>query len=323
MKDISIYIITYNHERYIEHTLDSILMQETQYNYRIHIFEDCSTDSTADILKKYINKYPEKINCFFNSQNMGMVANSKKLWSYLSKDQADYIALLDGDDFWTDKLKLEKQVEFLENHLEYVATVHNVEVVDGDEKEISNSGKYPFESAHEVVLSDVLICLNIGQTSSRVFRNVFKGMEEKIYNAYMAGENIGDCKLILLLATIGKIYYMEECMSAYRYQLTGESWNARQSGVNPYIRNFRMCDDFQKFGREAFGIEYDYDYRKNIIVGISLLNSIKNFTVENWKVFWFLFCKKNNKFSTIKYIITMGVKYIFCGINGSKEIPII
>lgn len=323
MRDISIYIITYNHEKYIGHALDSVLMQETQYNYHIYIFEDFSTDSTADILKDYINKYPDKIKCFFNSKNLGMVENSKKLWNYVGKDKADYIAILDGDDFWTDKHKLEKQVNFLEKNVEYLATVHNVQVVDGEEKEINNSGKYPFEKAHEVNLSDVLRCLNIGQSSSRVFRNVFKDMDKKIYEAYMAGENIGDCKLILLLATLGKIFYMEDCMSSYRYQLTGDSWNARQRGENTYIRNFRMCDDFQKFGRDAFGIEYNYDYRRNIIVGISLLNCVKNFTVENLKIFLLLFFEKENKFSTIKYIIVMGIKYIFCGINGSREIPII
>ena len=69
MKDISIYIITYNHEKYIRHALDSVLMQETQYNYRIFVFEDCSQDSTADILREYSDKYPDKMKCFFNSEN--------------------------------------------------------------------------------------------------------------------------------------------------------------------------------------------------------------------------------------------------------------
>ena len=323
MKDISVYIITYNHEKYIRHALDSVLMQKTQYNYKMYVFEDCSQDATADILREYSDKYPDKINCFFNSENMGMLENSKKLWRNLAKDKADYIAILDGDDYWTDAHKLEKQISFLEENSEYVATVHNVQVVDGNDEIIVKSGKYPFEFAHDVSLDDVLRCLNIGQSSSRVFKNVFKDMEKRVYNAYMDGENIGDCKLILLLATLGKIYYMEDIMSAYRYQLTGGSWNARQQGINPYIRNYKMCDDFQKFGREAFCIEYDYDYRKNIIVGISLLNCIKNFNLENLKIFFFLFFEKENKISTIKYIIIMGIRYVFGGINGSREIPII
>lgn len=323
MKDISVYIITYNHEKYIRHALDSVLMQKTQYNYKVYVFEDCSQDSTADILREYSEKYPNKINCFFNSENLGMIENGKKLWRYLRKDPADYIAVLDGDDYWIDAYKLEKQVSFLEANDKYVATVHNVQVVDGNEEEIVKSGKYPIEEAHDVSLKDVLRCLNIGQSSSRVYKNVFRDMSEKVFNAFIDGGNVGDCKVILLLASLGEIYYMKDVMSAYRYQLTGDSWNARQVGTNPYIRNYQMCEDFQGFGREAFGIEYDYDYRKNIIVGISLLNCVKNFNFQNLKVFFYLFFKKENKISTIKYIFIMGIKYIFCGINGSRDIPII
>ena len=114
---VSICCITYNHEKYIEETIDSFLMQETDFPFEIVIGEDCSTDNTRKIVEKYKEMYPNIIKLIVSENNVGMQANGQRT---MEACIGEYMALCEGDDYWTDKNKLQIQKDFLESNPEYI-----------------------------------------------------------------------------------------------------------------------------------------------------------------------------------------------------------
>jgi len=125
---VSVCLITYNHEGFISQAIESVLSQKTDFPLELIIGEDCSSDSTYEICKKYKEQYPGLIN-LLPKLNKNVGAN-KNFIRTLSASTGKYIALLEGDDYWTDPLKLKKQIEFLEDHTEYSLCCHAYNVVD-------------------------------------------------------------------------------------------------------------------------------------------------------------------------------------------------
>mgnify|MGYP004538349555 CR=1 FL=1 len=137
---LSVYVPTYNHEKYITRALDSILMQKTEYSYEVLVGEDVSTDSTRAVLKEYEKAHPGKLTVFYREKNM----NDMPIWNSLDlkmRARGKYMIALEGDDFWTDDRKLQKQIDFLESHPEYIAVAHNCVVVGADSE--PNGEAYP------------------------------------------------------------------------------------------------------------------------------------------------------------------------------------
>ena len=113
---LSVCVLTYDQERFISQCLDSILMQDVDFDYEIVVGDDCSSDGTAAILKEYKKKYPEKFVLVLSSKNEGISKNYQKV---LSQSKGEFVALCEGDDYWIASDKLQKQVDFLEKHEEY------------------------------------------------------------------------------------------------------------------------------------------------------------------------------------------------------------
>src|SRR6266702_1500393 len=123
---LSVLMITYNHEKYIAQALDSVLMQEVDSNYEIVIGEDCSTDNTRKIVLDYQRKYPNKIRALLPDKNLGM------LWNFVATYEAcqgKYVAILEGDDYWSSPVKLQKQVDFLDKNTGCVVCCHAAQVL--------------------------------------------------------------------------------------------------------------------------------------------------------------------------------------------------
>lgn len=132
---LSIVTITYNHEPYIRKCIEGVLMQQVNFPIEFIIAEDCSTDGTLTICKEYAEKYPDLIQLITSDNNVGAIANERRA---MKAAKGKYIAFCEGDDYWTDPLKLQKQVDFLEDHPEYSVTFHRCKhynVVDGTIKD--------------------------------------------------------------------------------------------------------------------------------------------------------------------------------------------
>lgn len=125
---VSIGIITYNHEKYIRQCLEGVMMQKTNFPFEVIIGEDCSTDNTRKIVEEFEAKYPDVIKPIYQEKNVGGARNAYEFC--YPKLSGKYIAICEGDDYWTDPLKLQKQVDFLENNPDVVLCYHRINRVN-------------------------------------------------------------------------------------------------------------------------------------------------------------------------------------------------
>lgn len=221
---ISICVPTYGHEKYIRRALDSILMQETQYSFEVLIGEDASPDRTKEILYEYENKYPGFFTVFYRDHNM----NKEDVWNALdlrNRAKGKYIVTLEGDDYWIDSRKIEKQVSFLEAHPEYLGVAHNCVVVD--ENSMPNGEVYPECKEHEYSFKHFIANIFPGQLTTLVYRNKCDRYESYILNQRVF---VGDRPLFFALISSGRVYCIQETMSAYRHVVKeGTSFSATVS----------------------------------------------------------------------------------------------
>ncbi len=216
---LSICCPVYNHEDYVVRALDSVFMQETKYRYEVLVGEDCSTDNSRAILQQYEVDHPGFLTVFYREKNMrgSKIGNSRDL---KLRAKGKYIITLECDDFWTDPHKIEKQIDFLETHPEYVAVAHNCTIVD--ENSNPTGEKYPECKSENYTFFHYLIGIMPGQFATWMQRN-------NNYNAFYddkihaMGLIPGDRLYYFVALCCGKVYCMQESMSAYRHILNGGS----------------------------------------------------------------------------------------------------
>jgi glycosyltransferase involved in cell wall biosynthesis len=219
---VSVCMITYNHEAFIAQAVESVLMQQTDFAVELVIGEDCSTDGTRAIVCDFGERYPARIRLRLPERNQGMQANGL---ATLKECRGQYIALLDGDDYWTDPNKLQKQVDFLEGHPEYPFCFHPVflrEENTGQERKhyYSALGCGALGIRDYYTLDDLLEYSNFIPTDSVVFRNrVFEELPDWFYQA-----PFGDFPLhILNICSSGLEHFgfIDEHMAVYRLHSGG------------------------------------------------------------------------------------------------------
>ncbi len=212
---VSVVCITYNQEKYISNALESILKQKTNFNYEVIIGDDHSTDKTQQIIKKYKNKYPDIISVVFRKKNIGAVKNLKDLFCRV---KGKYIAICEGDDFFTCNNKLQVQSDFLDKNPDYSMCFHPVNVFYEDKSKKDKI--YPDPESKLTFTIKELLRWNYIQTNSVMYRN------QKNYSSVPTNIIPGDWYFHLLHAKTGKIGYINKVMSAYRKHKDGIWWDA-------------------------------------------------------------------------------------------------
>lgn len=204
---VSVAMITYNHERFIAQAIESVLMQETDFGVELVIGEDCSTDGTRSIVRDYGERYPERIRPLLPEQNLGMMRN---FVSVMKACSGQYVALLEGDDYWTDPAKLQKQVDFLDGHPDCAISFHNVTVVHEDVSRppllYCPPDQKVISTLEDVLRSDFL------PTVSVMFRRGLFGE----FPAWYYTMGVGDWPHHILNAQHGNIGYLDDVMAVYR-----------------------------------------------------------------------------------------------------------
>lgn len=206
---VAVYMITYNHEDYIEQTVESILEQKTDFVYQLFIGEDCSTDNTRKICLRLKEKYPDKIYLVLNERNLGALQNAKNIFNLCFSSGAKYVAMCEGDDYWVDPLKLQKQVDFLEENEEYVIHSGKAQILKDNKlgKTIGDPlSKKTYNIADFYTKNNLVTC-------TATFRNILVS-----YPSF-EGLVFGDWKLYTLLLSkkTGNLAYVaDEIYAAYR-----------------------------------------------------------------------------------------------------------
>ncbi len=204
----SVFVVTYNQEKYIRQCLDSILMQQVDFDYEVVIGEDHGTDHTRAICEEYAAKYP-RIRLLPLMENLGIARNWQRV---LSACEGEYIAMCEGDDYWTEPLKLQKQVNFLEQNKLYAGCFHKAKCVDDSEfviREIQACDKNKGFTFKELVNGWIV------PTASLVFRNDKFVIDGINYLAKYSGVST-DRLLVALIAYKGDLLYLHEDMSVWR-----------------------------------------------------------------------------------------------------------
>jgi len=210
---VSVIMLTYNHEKYIRQALDSVLMQKVDFDYEILIGDDCSTDSTAQILLEYQQKYPDKICLRLRHKNIGATKNAYEL---LMIARGDYLATCEGDDYWTNINKLQIQIDFLKDNEKFIGCTHNFIIVNDEDKVMKNQKLFWVKQKEVFTLDDFAGIYLPGQPSTFVRRNIFKHNKDDYSALYTSNKHIGDRILMAMFLVNGDFYFINKKMSCYR-----------------------------------------------------------------------------------------------------------
>ena len=231
-------MITYNHEDYISQAIDSVLTQKTNFDFQLIIGEDCSQDKTREIVINYQKKYPQIIRLLLANKNQGMMANWIKT---LQVAKSQYLAVLEGDDYWTDRYKLQKQVDFLDKHPDYSLCFHPVEAFYQDQSDKT----YLIPSKTENFNFKSLLQQNFIAACSVMYRH---GIVKEIPDWFLS-LNIGDWPYHLLHAFQGEIGFINQAMARYRR-------HSNSYCSQPKVKNFQNIIEFYQVIDKHFHYKY-------------------------------------------------------------------
>lgn len=266
----SVLVTTYNHEGFISQALESVLMQEVNFEFEIIVGEDCSSDRTRDIVTKYHECYADKIRVILPEKNLGF--NGNKIFErQIEAAKGQYIALLDGDDYWTAPHKLQVQVEYLDKHPECAICFHNAKVVHEDEGGQEAWLWNPAGQREVTTLEDILMD-NYIATCTTMFRRGLIGSLPDWYRDIFAA----DWALHILNAEHGKIAYINEVMGVYRYHQAGLysplSPQEKQLDTLKFLRQMNIYTAFKydriiRTGISKYFIDWTEEYLKQGDIG--------------------------------------------------------
>jgi glycosyltransferase involved in cell wall biosynthesis len=250
---LSIIVPTYNHEAYIEECIHGILKQKVDFEYEVLIGEDCSKDHTRDVLKRLEENLPAYFQIFYREENLGG-GDFGNVDDLISRAVGEYITVLEGDDYWIYENKLQRQVDFLDNHPDYVAVAHNCIVVD--QNSVKREKTYTECKDEEYTLQHYLYDILPGQTATIMYRREYTLYhiefltQYKLYDFYP-----GDRVKAFLLPIIGRVACIQEAWSAYRFvEEMGDSYSA----------GFRDDDVFRNNQLLFFKGQCNYTRDKNL-----------------------------------------------------------
>ena len=216
---LSVVMITYGHEQYIRDAIDGVLMQQCNFDFELILANDCSPDATDTVILEILKTHPKasKVRYINHENNIGMMPN----FIYaLQQAHGNYIALCDGDDYWTDPYKLQKQVGFLEANLDYELCFHKVKILKPNGELVEDFiTKVPENYEAQETFARLG---NYIHTPSVVYRNILRKFPEEFEMS-----PIGDYFLYMMLAEHGKFKYMDEEMAVYRFGVGIHSVNSQ------------------------------------------------------------------------------------------------
>ena len=218
---VTVVCITYKHEEFIAQALDSFLMQKTNFKFKVFVGEDCGPDGTADIIREYAARYPDVIIPFIREKNMGAQRN---LIDLCQRATSPYIAFCEGDDYWIDEYKLQKQVDYMEKHRNLRACSTQTEIHAPEDWHLrswynpTRNGKLlipdsvPGYRRQETFSPEYIIGINVAHTSTHFYRwNYDLQMPDWYYRGI-----IGDTPLLLLQLGSTELGHIPEITSVYR-----------------------------------------------------------------------------------------------------------
>jgi glycosyltransferase involved in cell wall biosynthesis len=270
MKDImvSICCITYNHEHYIADALEGFLMQKANFNFEVLIHDDASTDNTASIIRKYVEKHPDIIKPIYQTENQyskGVRINST---FNITRAQGKYLSICEGDDYWTSPVKLQTQVDYMETHPDCTLCFHAARIFNGDNLPTGKNVQ-PYDRDLICPTEDII---RGGGGFCPTVSLLFPKKQLETFPPFYFNAFVSDYPLQMLLASRGYAYYLNDFMAVYRTDVKG-SWTslpktmtrqkAREHYNMIYRKDIQLLTDFDTFT--------DYRFTDTVKETISIL----------------------------------------------------
>lgn len=301
--EVSVWMLTYNHEKYVKQALESILCQKTDFRFEVVIGDDLSTDGTRKILSEYQMKYPDIIKPIFRDENIGINKNFVDTWL---KCKGKYIALLEGDDYWTDENKLQEQYNFLECKPDFVLCYHNTREIN----ELNGSEK--LTNTNDTLVTKLEDLLKRGwfiRTGSIFSRNILRSFPDWFLNFQST-----DYMMQVLMAEKGKFAFINKETSVYRRHENGITQSFYKNQINfnnKKIELLKILNDYFKNEYEAeISIQIKSFYLSSLVIRSKSIGSMKNL----WE--WGTYFVKVNHLFFLKRVWTFTSKRIL-GVIGN------
>lgn len=284
---VSICCITYNQEEYIRDALDGFLSQDTDFSYEVLIHDDASTDGTADIIREYARQYPEIIKPILQTENQYAKGLTNVSGTYnFPRAKGRYIAMCEGDDYWTDPHKLQRQTDYMEAHPDCSLVFHSA-CIEVQGRALTERRMRPYRRSRRVSPEEIIDKTSGYPTASLMFRaDMVKILPDFYVNAPLA-----DIPLQLMAAARGWAYYMDRPMCVYR--LGGAfSWTTLMKQGDYERKQRQYYQDMKKmyrgFDRETGGRFHEVARRA--------LARIYFLTKVNTKQYGEVLAKRNRRF---------------------------
>lgn len=249
---VAIHCLAFNQEGYIRQCLDGFVMQKTSFRYVVIVHDDASTDSTAAIISEYAEKYPDAIKPVYEKANQwskedGSIYRIMKDAIMQEASEGEYVAFCEGDDYWTDEFKLQKQVDFLDSHKEYGLIYSRVNVFDQEKGKVTRVG-----GSYVANYKDLLINCNRIPTATVVIRRdlFFKYFDEIGYHSW----KMGDYPVWLYVAFNSNIQFEDTIFATYRV-LENSSSHFQNYSKHESFEN--SVYDIQLFFSQKYGVTED------------------------------------------------------------------
>jgi glycosyltransferase involved in cell wall biosynthesis len=299
MIKVSVIVHTYNHEKFIRQTLDSILSQQVNFEYEVIVGDDASLDLTPQIITEYQQKFPEIIKPLLHPKNLGGFGKNNTL-ATLAVCKGEYIAAMDGDDYWTNPHKLQKQVDFLDKNPDFVSCFHNalIHFEDGSHPDmyVNDNTQKEVTGIEDLIGEDEIWFM---ATSAVMFRNGII----KEYPKWFHESKSGDIPRYVLLGKHGKFFYINEVMSVYRKNGSGMSFTDGKQDADFLFNRIGMYKGID----EELGFKFHSTINKNIArYCLMLANSIQfgdNFFRSRYYALKSLYLSKPNAKNHTKLVL--------------------
>lgn len=277
----SVFVMVYNHEKYIAECLEGILMQKCNFNFDIVVGEDCSTDKSREILLEYQNRYPGKFKLLLHETNIGAANNQMEVFKNC---KGKYIAMCEGDDYWIDPLKLQTQVDFLEANEDYVLIHSDIF--------LKNSSGDNIKSARNTISKIIRWSKN---NDSNVVKYLVKGNYIMTLTVLMAKSALFDAlkeinendnqiatidyTLFLELSKLGKIHYQQEKTAVYRILTNSESNNIN---IDARLNFIETTINISRFYNQKFLVGINNLYFDRVLLSAQLFEFAKRGLVSKF-----------------------------------------
>ena len=259
---VSVGMTVYNQEDYVAKAIESVVSQKVNFKYELVIAEDCSTDRSREIVVEYAKRYPDIIKLVLQEKNVGLKEQSRQLRRIC---KGKYRTHLEGDDYWLTDTRLQKQVDFLESHPDYIAVTGKIKTVD------QNNVDCPFpygdintiySFAPEYTLEHFENWLLPSHTGALLYRNVYYKLNDKTRDLYESPDIAGDRKTALFLTMQGRVYCMQEYISVRRIVNSATNFTAVNRSAHPYSMIYGWMCKLEEFAENLCGVLIDLSQAK-------------------------------------------------------------